>query len=254
MTSEYTTIPPGLLNTWGAVQPHGISVSDDATETFVVQPVAIGRAKKALSVGLEGLGWTRETGLETNADAFPILGARRRSTSDETSVDSCHSTSTGRPQRSATVTLPVFVGRHSGINNPQAGRRSSAEAKPELRRTTSSRSWAPGLDVIRRASIAVEDAVENISSIVRRSTLSDVYEKAKVRQVQLKRSTVAQIAFQYAFYLLLLASIYFVLVGIPLWKGVVWYIYILFVHKLVVPAGTAAFLGIGFLYVVSRIY
>jgi hypothetical protein len=303
MTSEYITIPLGLLDIWGGVQPNATSSSNDATETFDAQQVAIGRARRALSVSIGALGRTRETGLETKANAFPILGTRRSSTTDETTVDPRNSTSTRRLQRSATISigtlarsnvtsrrtsiesnlrppsaelpgvrrpqlvavpnqssqnayvfqslnnyrfpasaddvtapLPIFIGRNCAPEESQGGRRSSSGA----------RSWVPGLDFIRRASTAVE----NISSVVRRSSLSDVYEKAKVREVQLRRSTIAQVGFQYMFYLLILATIYFLMVGVPLWKGVVWWIYILFNSKLAVSAGTAVFLGVGFLYIV----
>ena len=105
---------------------------------------------------------------------------------------------------------------------------------------------------MRRASVAVENAVDTVfgpvANAVRRSTLADIYEKAKVRQVKLMRSTLAQYTFEYAFYVLIAATVYFVLVGLPLWKGVVWYIYIIFAQKLLLPVGTAVFLGVGFLY------
>lgn len=303
MTSEYITIPPGLLDFWGGVQPNATSRSNDAAETFDAQQVAIGRARRALSVSIGGLGRTRETGLETKANAFPILGTRRSSATDETAVDPRNSTSTRRPQRSATISmgtlarsnvtsrrtsfdsslrppsaempgvrrpqpvaapnqasqnahvfqslnnyrfpdstddmtrpLPIFIGSNYVPEETQGRRRNSSGA----------RSWVPGLDLIHRASIAVE----SISSAVHHSSLSDVYEKAKVRQAQLRRSTIAQVGFQYMFYLLILATIYFLMVGVPLWNGVVYCIYILFNSKLAISAGTAVFLGVGFLYVV----
>ena len=105
--------------------------------------------------------------------------------------------------------LPVFAARNSGVNENQARRQRSSYAGAELRRTSSTRSWVPGLNIIRRASIAIEDAVEGISSIARHSTLSEAYEKAKARQVQLKRSNIAQIGFQYVFYLSLPAYVFY---------------------------------------------
>lgn len=112
----------------------------------------------------------------------------------------------------------------------------------------------------RRASVLAERTIGGVQNAVaavlhptRRSSIADMYEKAKVRHIKIERSPMAQIAFEYFSYLLIIAIIYFVFVGIPLWKGVVWYIYIIFMHYLVVPAGTAVFLGIGFLYVYPRI-
>lgn len=310
MNTEYITIPPRLLSIWGGVQPHATSTSTDATQIFDAQRATIGKSGRAQSVSIGALGRTRETGLETKANAFPILRARRRSTTDEVIVDPRDFTSTRRLQRSASISigtlarsnvtsrrtsivsnlgppsaelpgvkrpppiagpdqpsqesyvfqslnnyrfpaaadkvttpLPMFVGKGCAPGEIRAERRSSSGQRSDMRRR---RSWVPGLDVVRRASVAME----NISSIVRRSSLTDVFEKAKVRGVQLTRSTIAQNGFQCMFYLLLLASIYFVMVGIPLWKGIIWHIYILYSSKLAVSAGTAVFLGVGFLYVV----
>lgn len=106
-------------------------------------------------------------------------------------------------------------------------------------------------NIIRRASVAVQNAVETakdtVTGALRRGSLDEMYEKAKLRQLQLMRSTAVQYGFQYTFYLVLLAVIYFVFVGFPLWNGFVLTIYYIFDMKLVVPAGTAAFLGTGFL-------
>ncbi len=68
------------------------------------------------------------------------------------------------------------------------------------------------------------------------------------------RSNAVQIGFEYTFYLLMLATIYFVFVGVPLWNGLVLTIYYIFDMKLVVPAGTAIFLGIGFLWVITLFF
>lgn len=94
----------------------------------------------------------------------------------------------------------------------------------------------------------VQNAVASVLNTGRRSSIAEMYEKAQIRQTKIKRSPLAQYAFEYFFYLVIVAVVYLVLVGIPLWKGVVWYIYIVFMQYLVIPAGTAVFLGIGFLY------
>lgn len=41
----------------------------------------------------------------------------------------------------------------------------------------------------------------------------------------IQRSSVAQVAFTYGYCLLILAVVYFVLVGVPLWHGTAWYIW-----------------------------
>lgn len=49
--------------------------------------------------------------------------------------------------------------------------------------------------------------------------------KSKRHRLGTKRGKFAQILFRYSMYLLLLCIVYFVLVGIPLWKGAVWYLW-----------------------------
>ncbi|KAL8932727.1 MAG: hypothetical protein Q9211_006155 [Gyalolechia sp. 1 TL-2023] len=94
----------------------------------------------------------------------------------------------------------------------------------------------------------VEDALSNVKSKLRKSNFSDMYEKAKVKQDRIRRSEPAQLIFRYTFYLLLVATVYLLLVGLPLWRGLVWYLYILFKKHLVLKAGMAITFGIGFLY------
>jgi hypothetical protein len=101
-----------------------------------------------------------------------------------------------------------------------------------------------GTNSIRRASVVVADAVTKVLSKVRRSSLASLNEKAKIRQEQLKRSIWVQLLFEYSMYVLLIASIYFVLVGVPLWRGVVWYMYVLIATKFIIVGGSAIFVGL----------
>ena len=116
--------------------------------------------------------------------------------------------------------------------------------------------------ILRRASVLVGDAVQGVASAVtgtvhgvgnavRRTSLYEVYngyyQKAQIRQEKLKRSKFAMIAFRYVFYFFLLALLYFVMVGFPLWTGLVLVIYYLLSRTLVVPGGFAIFIGVAFL-------
>lgn len=89
--------------------------------------------------------------------------------------------------------------------------------------------------VIRRAGSIVADAIGNTQDAIRRTSLYDIYERAKVRGVELQRKKWAMITFEYTFYLLLIAFIYFVLVGVPLWKGSVYWLWWVFGNKFTVP-------------------
>jgi hypothetical protein len=82
---------------------------------------------------------------------------------------------------------------------------------------------------MRRASIAIASAYETLAQgttdLMRRSSLWDVYENAKMRGKHLQRKKWVQVVFEYAFYLILLSFVYFVLIGRPLWNGAVWWLY-----------------------------
>ncbi|KAK7216854.1 hypothetical protein V2G26_004857 [Clonostachys chloroleuca] len=57
------------------------------------------------------------------------------------------------------------------------------------------------------------------------------------------------VVFEYAFYFLLVALVYFVLIGMPLWKGFVWWLYWLMENKLsFMTAGFTIPLGVAALY------
>jgi hypothetical protein len=79
--------------------------------------------------------------------------------------------------------------------------------------------------VIRRASIAIASAYETLAQgttdLMRRSSLWDSYENAKMRDKHLQRKRWVQVVFEYASYLILLSFVYFVLIGRPLWNGAV---------------------------------
>lgn len=76
----------------------------------------------------------------------------------------------------------------------------------------------------------------------------DVYEQAKERGAELQRTQFMMIAFEAAFYVILLAFIYFVLIGLPLWNGTVYWLYRLIKDRFVVQGTWAVTIGIAFLY------
>lgn len=93
------------------------------------------------------------------------------------------------------------------------------------------------------------DVVTDAAKKLRSGNARDMYEKAKVRQEQIKRSQIVQSIFIYTFYACLVACIYLVLIGMPLWRGAVWYMYILFKKHMVLKAGLTITFGIALLSV-----
>ncbi|KAJ3459314.1 hypothetical protein FSOLCH5_014204 [Fusarium solani] len=82
----------------------------------------------------------------------------------------------------------------------------------------------------------------------RRGSIYEVYEKAKVRGEKIKRQKWTQIAFEYTVYTFLLCFIYFVLVGMPLWRGAVWWLFVAVQEKMIVAGGYTIMIGVAALY------
>ncbi|KAL8784790.1 MAG: hypothetical protein Q9213_003770 [Squamulea squamosa] len=95
---------------------------------------------------------------------------------------------------------------------------------------------------------SIGDTVNNMTQKLRKSNIREMYGKAKIKQQQIKRSESGQLIFRYTFYTIIIAAGYLILVGMPLWRGAVLYLYILFQHYMVLKAGLAITFGIGFLY------
>ncbi|KAJ5177050.1 uncharacterized protein N7482_002927, partial [Penicillium canariense] len=82
----------------------------------------------------------------------------------------------------------------------------------------------------------------------RQSSMHDAYEKAKARGVALHRKYWVRVLFEYAIYVLLILFVYFVLIGVPLWKGAVWWLYWVVANKFVIQGGYAITIGVAALY------
>jgi hypothetical protein len=79
--------------------------------------------------------------------------------------------------------------------------------------------------------------VSRLGSRARKSSIYGVYEKAKVRGVELRRKRWVQLLFEYTFYLFLLCFVYFLLIGVPLWKGACAWLYYVVKFEFDVTAG-----------------
>jgi len=73
--------------------------------------------------------------------------------------------------------------------------------------------------------VVARPVADAAAAVFRRPTLVDAYERAKIRTVQLQREPWAQKLFEYSVYLLLVCFVYFVLIGVPLWNGAVWWLW-----------------------------
>ncbi|KAH9883293.1 nucleotide-diphospho-sugar transferase [Xylariomycetidae sp. FL2044] len=95
---------------------------------------------------------------------------------------------------------------------------------------------------------SVVRTARNVAQRVRRGSMAEIYEKAKARGKELERKRWVQILFEYGVYVFLLAFIYFVLVGLPLWKGAVYWMYWLVSTKFVIAGGWSILMGVAIFY------
>ncbi|KAI4651961.1 hypothetical protein J4E93_002158 [Alternaria ventricosa] len=86
------------------------------------------------------------------------------------------------------------------------------------------------------------------ASYFKRSEMFGTYEKAKQKGQEIQRKKWVQYTFEYAIYLFLILFVYFVLIGIPLWKGAVWWLYWVVATKFVIAGGFGIVLGIALFY------
>jgi hypothetical protein len=100
----------------------------------------------------------------------------------------------------------------------------------------------------------VEDLVPNTiqrrftnSSFIRRSSIWQTYETAKKRSIELQRSEAFQLTFEYTIYAIIIVFFYFVLIGVPLWNGTVYWLWWVIARRFVIGGGFAITLGIAFL-------
>jgi hypothetical protein len=86
--------------------------------------------------------------------------------------------------------------------------------------------------VFQRAGSVFQDTMQTVRKKVRRSSMWDVYENAKKRQLEIRRKRWVQIVFEYTFYFMLVVLVYFLIIGQPLWKGTYLSLYLGFKYKL----------------------
>ncbi|KAH8688710.1 nucleotide-diphospho-sugar transferase [Talaromyces proteolyticus] len=89
---------------------------------------------------------------------------------------------------------------------------------------------------------------KRLANRAQRTSVYNLYEEAKVRGVALQRKYWVQILFECTVYVFLLAFIYLVLVGLPLWSGAVYWLYWVVRNKFAIEGGWAIVLGLSTIY------
>lgn len=108
--------------------------------------------------------------------------------------------------------------------------------------------WVRTASIWQDTMATVVDTVQTVSKKMRRGTMHDVYDQAKVRGVEMQRSKLFMTTFEFAIYLLLAAIFYFVFVGMPLWNGTAYWVWYALKYKMNVQGTWAIFVGIAVMY------
>ncbi|KAF4553849.1 Hypothetical protein D9617_6g095820 [Elsinoe fawcettii] len=140
----------------------------------------------------------------------------------------------GRESISGTVSTRSATRRNTSINAGRDARKQSV--------------WVRAASVWQDTIATVGDTMQTVTSKMRRNTMQDVYDQAKIRGEEMQRSQLFMITFEYAIYALILATIYFVFIGMPLWNGTAWWIYHAMQHSFNVQGTWAIFVSIALFY------
>lgn len=135
------------------------------------------------------------------------------------------------PLASAGAALDLVATNNTNNSNP-AARRPSMWRRSAAADVHNPHNGERRGTVFQRANSVFQDTILNVRKKVRRSSMWDVYENAKKRQLEIRRKRWVQIVFEYSFYAMLLVLLYFLIIGVPLWKGTYWELYLAFRYKL----------------------
>ncbi|KAK5727941.1 hypothetical protein LTR17_012364 [Elasticomyces elasticus] len=106
--------------------------------------------------------------------------------------------------------------------------------------------------VVQATTDAITHAAENVSAgvsnVARRTSVGNLYDQAKAKGLTFQRKPWVQKLFEYSIYVLLVLFVYFVLVGLPLWRGAVWWLYWVVQNKFVVGGTWSITIGLAAFY------
>ncbi|OJJ67142.1 hypothetical protein ASPBRDRAFT_136569 [Aspergillus brasiliensis CBS 101740] len=103
----------------------------------------------------------------------------------------------------------------------------------------------------RRFSLPTKAFRQSLRSVVDRardSSLGTLYNRAMLVNIKHERRYWVQLVIEYGAYTIYVAFVYFVLVGMPLWKGAVYWLYWLMRHKFALPGGWAIVISLAVFY------
>lgn len=95
-----------------------------------------------------------------------------------------------------------------------------------------------------RNSLPVGQALRSTPRDIRKGSVRSLYNRAALVKIKHQRRYWRRLLFEYAVYTVLVLFVYFVLVGVPLWKGAVWWLHWIMQKKTVFQGGWAIVIGL----------
>ncbi|EAW13670.1 glycosyltransferase family 2 protein [Aspergillus clavatus NRRL 1] len=95
-----------------------------------------------------------------------------------------------------------------------------------------------------RNSLPLGQSLRNTTRDHRKGSIKSVYNRATLVKIKHQRRYWRRLLIEYAIYAFLAAVVYFVLIGVPLWKGAVYWLYWTMQHKMVIQSSWAIFLAL----------
>ncbi|GFF34151.1 initiation-specific alpha-1,6-mannosyltransferase [Aspergillus udagawae] len=95
-----------------------------------------------------------------------------------------------------------------------------------------------------RNSLPVGQALRSTPRDIRQGSVRSLYNRAALVKIKHQRRYWRRLLFEYAVYTVLVLFVYFVLIGVPLWKGAVWWLHWVMQKKTVFQGGWAIVIGL----------
>ncbi|KAF7121772.1 hypothetical protein CNMCM5793_009325 [Aspergillus hiratsukae] len=95
-----------------------------------------------------------------------------------------------------------------------------------------------------RNSLPVGQSLRSTPRDIRKGSVKSLYNRATLVRIKHQRRYWRRLLFEYAVYTVLVLFVYFVLIGVPLWKGAVWWLHWIMQCKAVFQGGWAIVIGL----------
>lgn len=141
------------------------------------------------------------------------------------------------PERSLEKISPFYIEYEApSSQDPQNSHYTRASFHPRRPQTHNRFSY--------RNSLPVGQSLWSTPRDIRKGSVKSPYNRATLVRIKHQRRYWRRLLFEYAVYTVLVLFVYFVLIGVPLWKGAVWWLHWIMQCKAVFKGGWAIVIGL----------